>query len=271
MSDGCYYLRVPGPGVSASATESAPPYATPSCPAAGSTGPNGQYACKYVYPTSFLSSHIELTLPFSPAHAYPDGQICDMSEGCYYLRQPAPGLSTSYSPPMTSTTIVCPGPTTLTHGGMTYPVTEATTLTVPYAPTQPAAPPAYTPPSPPPAAYSPPAPVSPVSNCPAAGSTNSNGQYSCNPAHQYPAGQTCVMQNGCPYLVYASTTAYMVPTTPAGAVAPPPSGYMPPQPVSPVTPSNGTTPPITPYTGSAAKVAAAGVPVAMLAMGVLFL
>lgn len=36
--------------------------------------------------------------------------------------------------------------------------------------------------------------------CPAAGTTDSQGRYSCNPAHQYPNGQTCDMINGCYYL-----------------------------------------------------------------------
>ncbi len=36
--------------------------------------------------------------------------------------------------------------------------------------------------------------------CPAAGSTDKLGRYSCNPAHQYPNGQQCVAFDGCYYL-----------------------------------------------------------------------
>ena len=37
-------------------------------------------------------------------------------------------------------------------------------------------------------------------SCPPAGDTNAAGEYSCNPAHQYPSGQTCAPIGGCYYL-----------------------------------------------------------------------
>ncbi|KXT02344.1 hypothetical protein AC578_166 [Pseudocercospora eumusae] len=40
-----------------------------------------------------------------------------------------------------------------------------------------------------------------TSSCPAAGSTDSKGRYSCNPAHKYPEGQTCSLVDGCYFLV----------------------------------------------------------------------
>lgn len=38
------------------------------------------------------------------------------------------------------------------------------------------------------------------SACPAPGDTDSQGRYSCNPAHQYPSGQECVLVDGCYFL-----------------------------------------------------------------------
>ncbi|GAO15576.1 hypothetical protein UVI_02050090 [Ustilaginoidea virens] len=40
--------------------------------------------------------------------------------------------------------------------------------------------------------------------CPTPGSTDSQGRYSCNPAHQYPTGQTCQVVNGCYFLMNGS-------------------------------------------------------------------
>ncbi|KFY94722.1 hypothetical protein V500_03097 [Pseudogymnoascus sp. VKM F-4518 (FW-2643)] len=93
------------------------------CPAPGSTDSQGRYSC-------------------NPAHQYPNGQTCDLVDGCYYL--------SSGGKPIENTT----------------------------ASAQPSQTPA----------------------CPAPGSTDSQGRYSCNPAHQYPNGQTCDLVDGCYYL-----------------------------------------------------------------------
>ena len=51
------------------------------------------------------------------------------------------------------------------------------------------------------------------STCAAVGTTNSAGQYVCNPAHSYPTGQTCELQNGCYYLITSSSTSSIVEST----------------------------------------------------------
>ncbi|USW47912.1 Putative ubiquitin 3 binding protein But2 [Septoria linicola] len=57
-------------------------------------------------------------------------------------------------------------------------------------------------------------------SCIPAGSSDSQGRYSCNPAHQYPAGQTCVLENGCYYLSTSSSTVPSAQsTTPASIPA----------------------------------------------------
>ena len=40
----------------------------------------------------------------------------------------------------------------------------------------------------------------PSATCPPAGQTNAAGDYSCNPAHQYPNGQVCALIGGCYFL-----------------------------------------------------------------------
>ncbi|KAK0385646.1 hypothetical protein NLU13_6823 [Sarocladium strictum] len=42
--------------------------------------------------------------------------------------------------------------------------------------------------------------ASSTASCPAPGSTSTDGDYSCNPAHQYPDGQVCVLKGGCYFL-----------------------------------------------------------------------
>ncbi|KAJ5197731.1 uncharacterized protein N7498_006848 [Penicillium cinerascens] len=37
----------------------------------------------------------------------------------------------------------------------------------------------------------------PAPDCPPPGSSDNQGRYSCNPAHQYPNGQMCQLINGC--------------------------------------------------------------------------
>ena len=93
-----------------------------SCPAPGETNAAGDYSC-------------------SPAHEYPDGQLCVLKDGCYYLE---------------GTGAIVP-----TTTGSAAPTTTA--------------------------------------SCPAAGETNSAGDYSCNPAHRYP-NQVCALIGGCYFL-----------------------------------------------------------------------
>ena len=58
----------------------------------------------------------------------------------------------------------------------------------------------------------------PTPSCPLQGEKDSKGRYSCNPAHQYPNGQTCKQLDGCYYLyqgssvIIASSAASPTPT-----------------------------------------------------------
>lgn len=57
-------------------------------------------------------------------------------------------------------------------------------------------------------------PATTSSVCPAPGSTDSQGRYSCNPAHQYPSGQECKLVDGCYFLSSTlSSAASSAPTT----------------------------------------------------------
>ncbi|KAF1976966.1 hypothetical protein BU23DRAFT_565619 [Bimuria novae-zelandiae CBS 107.79] len=66
-------------------------------------------------------------------------------------------------------------------------------------------------------------PASSSSACPAPGATDSQGRYSCNPAHQYPSGQSCLLVDGCYFLSStlpssASSAPTSAPTAPAGSL-----------------------------------------------------
>jgi hypothetical protein len=66
-------------------------------------------------------------------------------------------------------------------------------------------------------------PATSSSVCPAPGSTDSQGRYSCNPAHQYPSGQQCIVVDGCYFLSSTissttTTTTPSLPTAPAGTL-----------------------------------------------------
>lgn len=67
-------------------------------------------------------------------------------------------------------------------------------------------------------------PATTSSACPAPGSTDSQGRYSCNPAHQYPSGQECLLIDGCYFLSStlpssASSAPTSAPTAPAGSLS----------------------------------------------------
>ncbi|OAQ60238.1 hypothetical protein VFPPC_10664 [Pochonia chlamydosporia 170] len=156
------------------------------CPAPGATDSQGRYSC-------------------NPAHQYPNGQTCGSIEGCYYLLGPdgKPVNNKPVSSAMpTQTGAACPpagsndsqgryscNPAHQYPNGQTCKVIEGCYLLcdangVPIKNTTPTgtAQPTQTP------------------VCPPAGQTDKQGRYSCNPAHQYPNGQTCTLVDGCYYL-----------------------------------------------------------------------
>ncbi|KAG6003718.1 hypothetical protein E4U21_001771 [Claviceps maximensis] len=141
--DGCLVL------VDATASASQPTN-TPACPAPGSTDSQGRYSC-------------------NPAHQYPNGETCKTIDGCFFL------VDANGNPAINT-------PSTATG----------------------AAQPTNTP------------------ACPAPGFTDSRGRYSCNPAHQYPNGQTCKAIDGCLFLVDANGNPII--STPSSTAVPQPTG-----------------------------------------------
>ncbi|KAG6104060.1 hypothetical protein E4U31_002252 [Claviceps sp. LM219 group G6] len=59
-----------------------------------------------------------------------------------------------------------------------------------------------------------------AAECPAPGFSDSQGRYSCNPAHQYPEGQQCKEIDGCLFLTDASGKPVINKTTSSGAAQP---------------------------------------------------
>ncbi|KZZ98430.1 hypothetical protein AAL_02948 [Moelleriella libera RCEF 2490] len=189
--DGCYYLCKNGEAVTSKAAQ---PTSTPgSCPAPGTTDGKGRYSC-------------------NPAHQYPNGQTCVVIDGCYYLCQNGTpvkpsSIQTSAVQP-TATPGSCPAPGTIDNqgryscnpahqypegqscipiNGCYYLCQNGTPVKTSSVQTKPAQTSAVQ-------------PTSTPGSCPAPGTTDSKGRYSCNPAHQYPSGQTCVVVDGCYYL-----------------------------------------------------------------------
>ncbi|EJP62569.1 uncharacterized protein BBA_08480 [Beauveria bassiana ARSEF 2860] len=101
----------------------------------------------------------------NPAHQYPNGQSCKTVEGC-------PLLVDANGQPIVKATGTSTGTGTVT-------VTSS-------------------------AAAQPTSTGTPSSKCAAPGDYDSKGRYSCNPAHQYPNGQTCKVIDNCPLLCDAS-------------------------------------------------------------------
>ncbi|UNI24503.1 hypothetical protein JDV02_010243 [Purpureocillium takamizusanense] len=206
--DGCYYLFANGKPVDnsgSSTVTSAQPTQSATCPAPGSTDAQGRYSC-------------------NPAHQYPNGQTCNVIDGCYYLCDASgkPVINTvtatvtSAQPTQSS---ACPAPgstddkgryscnpahqypngqTCNVIDGCYYlcgsdgkPISNVASSTA--APTQ-------------------------TPTCPAPGSTDSQGRYSCNPAHQYPNGQTCQVIDGCYYL--CGSDGKPIPNTVSSTAAP---------------------------------------------------
>lgn len=105
---------------------------TSTCVAGGGYDSKGRYSC-------------------NPAHQYPNGQTCNIIDGCHVLCD-------SNGTPIVSSTTSSAQPTT----------------------------------------------TNPANKCAGAGDYDSLGRYSCNPAHQYPNGQTCKTIDGCPLLCDAN-------------------------------------------------------------------
>ena len=176
------------------------------CPAPGSTDSQGRYSC-------------------NPAHQYPNGQSCKTIDGCPYLvdanGKPINNTPVSSAPAATQTpTCAAPGeydsqgryscnPAHQYPNGQSCKDIDGCPLLVdangkPIVKTGTSAQPTAT----------------PTSACAAPGEYDSQGRYSCNPAHQYPNGQVCKIIDGCPLLcggdgkpiATATTTATPTPT-----------------------------------------------------------
>ncbi|EFZ00637.1 hypothetical protein MAA_04414 [Metarhizium robertsii ARSEF 23] len=275
--DGCPYLLGPdGKPVnnSPATTAAQPTETTAACPAAGSTDSKGRYSC-------------------NPAHQYPNGQTCGQVDGCLFLLGPdgKPVINSPAKP--SETAAACPAPGSTDSQGRyscnpahQYPNGQSCVAfqgcyflcgsdgkPVDNAP----------------------APTETAAACPAPGSTDSQGRYSCNPAHQYPNGQSCVAFQGCYFLCGsdgkpvdngpAPTTGAVQPPQPSGAACPAPGStdsqgryscnpahqypsgqtctvvdgcYVLTSGDKPVNNNNGTTPAQPPVTAGAASLQAAG-------------
>lgn len=188
--DGCYYLFANGKPVnnapsSVTSATSTKPTQSATCPAPGSTDGQGRYSC-------------------NPAHQYPNGQTCNVIDGCYYLcdsngKPIFNGVSTTATSTQPTQSPACPAPGSTDNKGRyscnpahQYPNGQTCNVIdgcyylcsngKPISNTVSSAQPTQTP------------------TCPAPGSTDSQGRYSCNPAHQYPNGQTCKAIGGCYFL-----------------------------------------------------------------------
>lgn len=169
------------------------------CPAAGTTDAQGRYSC-------------------NPAHQYPNGQTCNAINGCYFLSNgtmPQPTCANPgeydamghYScnpahqyPDGQQCNVVNGCPILCDKNGK--PIMKGTST-----------------------------PTPPPKVCPAPGTCDGKGRYGCNPAHQYPAGQSCVLIDGC-YLLCQNgtpiTTTVVPPPQPTKTTAPVPPPNPPP-------------------------------------------
>ncbi|KJZ74794.1 hypothetical protein HIM_05911 [Hirsutella minnesotensis 3608] len=202
--EGCYFLcNGNGKPIETTTMSPVPEPTTAACPAPGSTDSQGRYSC-------------------NPAHQYPNGQTCDLVGGCYFLNTSGKPIQTTTTASSQPSAAACPAPGSTDSQGRyscnpahQYPNGQTcinvegcyflcngngkpiqTTTT---APSQPSA-----------------------TACPAPGSTDSQGRYSCNPAHQYPNGQTCINVEGCYFLcsgngkpIQTTTTASSQPSATA--------------------------------------------------------
>ncbi|KAG6056160.1 hypothetical protein E4U17_002434 [Claviceps sp. LM77 group G4] len=161
------------------------------CPAPGFSDSQGRYSC-------------------NPAHQYPEGQQCKEIDGCLFLTDAngKPVISKTTSSGAAQPTSACPAPGFTDSQGRyscnpahQYPagqqckeidgclfLCDANGKPVISNPTSVVTSGA----------------AKPTNACPAPGFTDSKGRYSCNPAHQYPAGQQCKEIDGCLFLCDAN-------------------------------------------------------------------
>ncbi|EGX90382.1 hypothetical protein CCM_06802 [Cordyceps militaris CM01] len=157
------------------------------CAAPGAYDGQGRYSC-------------------NPAHQYPNGQRCTTVDGCPLLvdasGQPivkSTGTSSTVAGAQPTSTCVAPAPT-IARAAHQYPNGQRC-VTIDGCPLladangQPIVKGGSTGTS---------SAAQPTSTCVAGGSYDAKGRYSCNPAHQYPNGQTCISIDGCPLLADAN-------------------------------------------------------------------
>ncbi|KAF7174677.1 hypothetical protein CNMCM7691_003363 [Aspergillus felis] len=142
-----------------------------SCPPPGSSDSQGRYSC-------------------NPAHQYPNGQTCQLIDGCNFLAtadggnpivSPAPGPTAHCPPPGSNDSqgrYSCNPAHQYPNGQTCQLINGCYLLATADGGNDPTS-------------------NGPTSDCPPSGSSDSQGRYSCNPAHQYPNGQTCQLINGC--------------------------------------------------------------------------
>ncbi|TQV94357.1 hypothetical protein V2A60_002609 [Cordyceps javanica] len=149
--DGCPLLTDASgqPIVKSQTTTSNAPAPTGACAAPGDYDAKGRYSC-------------------NPAHQYPNGQSCKTIDGCPLL---ADANGNAIIKGQTGSSTTCDGP-------------------------------------------------APTGACAAPGERDGKGRYSCNPAHQYPNGQSCVQIDGCYVLCEGNNT----PVTTTGTGSPQPTG-----------------------------------------------
>ncbi|KAG5997834.1 hypothetical protein E4U52_002697 [Claviceps spartinae] len=216
--DGCLFLTdASGKPVINKTTSSGAAQPTSACPAPGFSDSQGRYSC-------------------NPAHQYPEGQQCKEIDGCLFLTDASgkPVINKTTSSGAAQPTSACPAPGSSDSQGRyscnpahQYPegqqckeidgclfLCDASGKPVISKPTSVVTSGA----------------AQPTSACPAPGSTDSQGRYSCNPARQYPEGQQCKEIDGCLFLCDAnghpatsqpasSGTGPDVPVVTAGAAA----------------------------------------------------
>ncbi|KAK8141162.1 hypothetical protein G3M48_000671 [Beauveria asiatica] len=166
---------------------------TSTCAAPGDYDTKGRYSC-------------------NPAHRYPDGQTCKDIDGC-------PLLCDASGEPIYKSTCAAPGdydskgryscnPAHQYPNGQTCKVIDGCPLLCDASGNAIATGTATS------------SAAQPTSTCAAPGDYDSQGRYSCNPAHQYPNGQTCKVINGCPLLCDASGNAIATGTVTSSAAQP---------------------------------------------------
>ncbi|KAG6097356.1 hypothetical protein E4U30_000741 [Claviceps sp. LM220 group G6] len=207
------------------------------CPAPGFSDSQGRYSC-------------------NPAHQYPEGQQCKEIDGCLFLTDASgkPVINKTTSSGAAQPTSACPAPGSSDSQGRyscnpahQYPegqqckeidgclfLCDASGKPVISKPTSVVTSGA----------------AQPTSACPAPGSTDSQGRYSCNPAHQYPEGQQCKEIDGCLFLCDAN--GHPATSQPAS------SGTGPDMPAGSSGAGSGTGPDVPVVTAGAAALSGAG-------------